>query len=95
MTRDRQRPGATVETIFAELRGRVPSVRIERLPVMHPADDDNLWFITANGGTEVQIESGGGGSPPFLLEGEAPDQRGETSDVAETVQWIVAWLDRV
>ena len=82
----------TVEAVFALLRQRLPSVSIVRLAVKYPADDDNLWFIRAGGEREVQIGSHPGGRPPFLIEGDLPDQRHWTSEVAETVDFIVAWL---
>ncbi|MDQ3643706.1 MAG: hypothetical protein M3450_20125 [Actinomycetota bacterium] len=65
---------------------------IERLAVKYPADDDNLWLITAGPEREVQIGSHPGGRPPFLIEGDLPDQRHETSEVAKAVDCIVAWL---
>ncbi|MDQ3641346.1 MAG: hypothetical protein M3450_07760, partial [Actinomycetota bacterium] len=82
----------SVETVFALLRQCLPSVSIVRLAVKYPADDDNLWFIRADGRREVQIGSHPGGRPPFLIEGDLPDQRHETSEVAEAVDSIVAWL---
>jgi hypothetical protein len=82
----------SVEAVFAQLRKRLPSVSIDQLAVKHPADDDNLWFIKAEAHCEVQIGSHPGGRPPFLIEGNMPGQRQETSEVAEAVDLIVGWL---
>jgi hypothetical protein len=80
-----------VEQVLGAVRSRLPSVRIERLQVKHPGDDDNLWFITSNE-TEIQIETHPGGCPPFLIEGGLPDQRRKTSDVSEAVELILGWF---
>ena len=78
--------------MFAELRRRLPSVRIERLTVKYPADDDNLWFINADAEKEVQIESHPNGMAPFLIEGDSPNQRRETYELHDAVDTILAWL---
>jgi hypothetical protein len=74
--------------VFAELRRQRPSISIERLRVTYPADDDNLWFGTA----EVQIECHPGGRAPFLVEGKEPKQRRETASVEDAVGLILSWL---
>ena len=81
-----------MESVFVELRRRLPSVSIERLAVKYPADDDNLWFIKTGAQREVQLESHPDGRPPFLIEEDLPNQRHETSELAEAVDVIVAWL---
>jgi hypothetical protein len=75
-----------VDQVFVQLRRIVVGVSVERLPVKHAgADDDDLWFIRVgnDAAAEVQIETGVDGSPPFLIEGMADDQRLVTSDTAE------------
>ena len=85
-------PHSSVESVFEELRRQLPTIRIERLKVKHPADDDNLWFIKTDGRFEVQIGSHPDGRPPFLIEGDLPDQRRETSQVEEAANLILNWL---
>jgi len=82
----------SVETVFAALRQRLPSVTIERLQVKYPADDNNLWFIRADASPEVQVGTYPDGLSPFLIEGDSPGQRRETSDVGEALDLILAWL---
>lgn len=82
----------SVEAVFAELRRRLPSIRIDQLAVKHPADDDNLWFIKAEVDREVQLDSHPGGRPPFLIEGDLPGQRQEATEVSEAVDLILRWL---
>jgi hypothetical protein len=86
----------TVDDVLSGVRARLPDVRIERLQVSHPADDDNLWS-TAHGGSAsrfspVQIETHTGGLPPFLIEGDGAGQRYETSGADEAVDVILEWL---
>jgi hypothetical protein len=71
---------------------RLPTIRIERLKVKHPADDDNVWFIKTDGRFEVQLDSDPDGKPPFLIEGDLPDQRRETAKVEEATNLILNWL---
>lgn len=52
---------------------------IDRLQVSHPADDDNLRFITFRGRSiEAQIETRTDGPPLFLIEGPGTRQRRPT-----------------
>jgi hypothetical protein len=87
-------PPVTIDRVLDELRARVPDVRIERLKVKWPADDDNLWFIGSGPFPDVQIGSHPDGLPPFLIEGKGTGERRETSDVADAVDVIVRWLNR-
>ena len=64
---------------------------IDRLLVKYPADDNNLWFIKTEA-DEVQIESHPDGRPPFLIEGDSPNQRRETAELDDAVGTILAWL---
>ena len=81
----------TVDNVFTELRQRLPSVTIERLEVKYSADDDNVWFIKAEAGREVQLDAHPDGHPPFHVEGDSAGQRCETSRVEEAVELIIAW----
>lgn len=67
-----------VDELISHLRSRLPSARVERLKVTHPADDDNLWFVRV-GATEVQFDCHPGGQPPFLIEGEKDERHSATS----------------
>jgi hypothetical protein len=84
--------GGPLDDVFAALRRLFADVHIERLAVTHPADDDNLWFISRPGGSgELQIESMPNGSPPFLLESDSA--RSRTSSTSEVVRTLTEWLD--
>jgi hypothetical protein len=88
---DHVEPVSPVETVITPLRGRSRSITIERLQAQYPADDDNLWFIRAN--TALEVQKYPDGRPPFLIEGDSPHQRRETSQVDEAVGLILQWLD--
>jgi hypothetical protein len=85
-------PGDPVEVVLARLRQHRPAIRIERLRVKYPADDDNLWFIGGTAGSKVQIETGPDHAPPFLIEGDQWDQRRHVPDVDAAVALILDWL---
>lgn len=63
-----------VDKLLAALRQAHPRLAVERLQVKHPADDDNLWFVS-DGTQEVQFECHPSGRPPFLVEGGKTDER--------------------
>jgi hypothetical protein len=49
----------------------VPELVVERLEVMYPADDDNVYFLGDEHGLDrVQIDTWPGGRPLFLVEAE-------------------------
>jgi hypothetical protein len=52
---------------------------VTRLVGTHPSDDDDVFWVKV-GSREVQIDTGDGGVPPFLLENEEEGSRLETSD---------------
>jgi len=89
-----------VGAILAAVRREMPSLRIERLQVTHPADDDNLWMFSKGSAREVakgeaivvQIGTYPGGQPPFLIESTGHNQRVTTSDAEEAVTVTLAWL---
>jgi len=65
-------------------------VIIERLAVTNPVDDDNVYFVGDESAVDrVQVDTGPDGQPPFLIEA---DDRVVTSEVAEAVATVVAWL---
>ncbi|MFB7949337.1 hypothetical protein ACFC6L_30975 [Kitasatospora phosalacinea] len=62
--------GGPVDSVIAQVRAAHPDLEVERLGVLHPADDDNLWFLSRPGGPEVQLETGPDWAPPFLVESD-------------------------
>ena len=62
--------------------------------VTHPADDDNVYFLGDDRGLDrVQVDTGGPGQPPFLIETlSAADGVVTTSDIDEVVAVVVARL---
>jgi hypothetical protein len=50
----------------------------------HPGDDDNVFWVQGSG-TEVQIDTGDGGAPPFTVEGAGAGTRldGDDAGAAE------------
>lgn len=58
-----------IDTIIAELRRRIPELRVSQLPVKFPGvDDDGIWYFQLPGKRgEIQIESSSG-MCPFLIE---------------------------
>ncbi|MFD5142425.1 hypothetical protein [Streptomyces sp. NPDC058401] len=82
--------GGPADQLFAQVRQAVPGVVIERLAVTHPADDDNVYFLGVGAVLDrVQLDTGPGGRPPFLIEA---DCRVVTSDVTEAVAAVSAGL---
>jgi len=82
--------GGPVDQVFALVRGVVPRLVVERLQVMHPGDDDDVYFLGDEQGLGlVQVDTCPGGRPPFLIEA---GERLETSDVAEAAAAVASWL---
>ncbi|WP_055588354.1 hypothetical protein [Peterkaempfera griseoplana] len=82
--------GGPVDQVFSQVRRAVPGLVIERLAVTHAGDDDNVYFLGDEGIRDrVQLDTGPAGQPPFLVEA---DSRMVTSEVAEAVATVVAWL---
>jgi hypothetical protein len=83
--------GGPIDEVFNALRRSFSDIRIEHLSVTHPADDDNVWFISRMGaGIELQIDSMPNGAPPFLLESDSG--RARTEDASEAIQRLTEWL---
>lgn len=82
--------GGPVDEVFAQVSRVVPGVIVERLAVTNAGDDDNVYFVGDESAVDrVQVDTGPGGQPPFLIEA---DGRMVTSEVAEAVATVVAWL---
>jgi hypothetical protein len=83
--------GGPVDQIFSALRQAFRELRIERLSVVHPADDNNVWFIAqVNGDIEVQLDSMPNGYPPYLLESDHAQER--TEEVGVAIETLSSWL---
>ena len=74
------------------VRARFPSVLVTRLQGTHPADDDNVYWVRV-GSTEVQLDTGDRGAPPFVVEGEETGSRLDTADAAAASQHLRALLE--
>ena len=82
--------GGPIDQAFAQVRAVVPRLVVERLQVMHPGDDDNVYFLGDEHGLDrVQVDTCPGGRPPFLIEA---GERLETSDVAQAAAAVTSWL---
>jgi hypothetical protein len=66
-----RRAGGPVDDVFAALVARFPAAHIERLAVAHPADDDNVYWISL-GGAEIQVDTSPDGRPPYRVEDDSP-----------------------
>ncbi|MEU1618495.1 hypothetical protein ABZ479_14505 [Streptomyces sp. NPDC005722] len=82
--------GGPVDQVFAQVRRDVPGLVVERLAVTHAGDDDNVYFLGDESVLDrVQLDTGPGGQPPFLVES---DDRVVTSEIAQVVAVVCAWL---
>ncbi|GAA1788926.1 hypothetical protein GCM10009682_08730 [Luedemannella flava] len=85
------RTGGPVDDILFALRKSYPGLQVVRLSVSHPADDDNVWFISLPpDGPELQLDSLPNGRPPFLLESDWA--RAQTADIEEAIEQLSEWL---
>jgi len=82
-----------VAEVIRQVRAEHPNVEWWQLQVKHPgADDDGLWFFRlADGGITVHMESTVGACP-FVIETDAHNRRQHGTNVARTVEIVVAWL---
>jgi len=81
-----------IESIIEKVKERFPKVSIAQLKVMHPADDDGLWFFSfENPKDEIQIESSFG-KCPFLIESNRNDERRYGHSVDEVVDIVCEHL---
>jgi hypothetical protein len=83
---------APIEAVLGVVSARVLGVRVDRLTVTHPVDDD-LWFIRRSlTRPAVQIESRPEGQPPFIIEIDGHDRRLWASTADEAIEVIEEWL---
>jgi hypothetical protein len=78
-----------VERIIEGVQRIFPEVIVDQLRVMHPADDDGLWYfhLPENPKDDIQIESPYGNCP-FLIENMRSDDR-KTGESVEQVVSII------
>jgi len=83
-----------IDIIIEKVRERLPTVAVRQFEVVHPSDDDGIWWFSLPGvERDIQIESSYA-SCPFLIETEEQSSsealRGLSVD--QTVQLIIAYL---
>jgi hypothetical protein len=86
------RTGGEVDAVFDALWTEFPEIKIERLTVTHPGDDNNVWYI--NGTVrdfEIQLDTAPGGQPPFIVESNI--EREKPSNAADAIKIIRSWLN--
>ena len=90
----RQEMARDIDMITENVREQLPGVTVEQLKVVHPADDDGIWwFSLSDVKRDVHVESSFGNCP-FLIE-TSEQSSGEAlraSSVDQTVQLIVEYL---
>ena len=85
------RTGGPLDDILGSVRERFPDATLSRMVGTHPADDDNVFWIQRNG-IEVQIDTGDGGAPPFLVES---DERGSRFLITDDTQAAQVRINRL
>jgi hypothetical protein len=87
------RTGGPLDAVLDLAREHHRGLVVERLTVLHPGDDDNVYFLGDDDHLDVvQIDTTEGGGPPFLMEGLGNGRRYVTSDPASAATMITAWL---
>ena len=65
---------------------------IEQLKLIHPADDDGIWYFSLEKTKdEIQIESPDGNCP-FLIESNRNDERTNAVSVKEVIELVCEHL---
>ena len=79
--------GGPLDVLLQRVRASVPDLIVERLVVVHPGDDDNVYLLgNASGRDLVQVNTYPDGQPTFFI--EASD-RAEAADVTTAAGAIV------
>ena len=87
MTRD-------IDIIIEKVREQLPAVVVNQLNVVHPTDDDGIWWFSLPDETrDVHVESSSGNCP-FLIETreQSSEEALRASSVDQAVQLIVEYL---
>lgn len=83
--------GGPFDVVLQHVRACVPDLIVERLVMMRPGDDDNVYLLgNASGRDLVQVDTYPDGRPTFFI--EAAD-RAETADVTTAAAMIVRALE--
>lgn len=81
-----------IDVIIERLRSKHPEVQVEQLRVMHPGDDDGLWYFrNPQNDIKVQLESTKGVCP-FLVESSAHNDRADVADIEDALKTLEVWL---
>lgn len=97
------RTGGPLDEVFDQLRSKFEELVIERLVKTHPADDDNVYWLTIgppqrgphHPWEEVQVDTAEGGCLPFLLEGKRDlGERITANDPQQALAHLDLWLQR-
>ena len=83
-----------IDIIIAKVREQLPAVAVEQLQVVHPADDDGIWWFSLPGvKRDVHVESSFA-TCPFVIETDeqSSDKALRASSVDQAVQLIVEYL---
>jgi hypothetical protein len=86
------RTGGPLDDIVASVRERFPDAAVSRMVGTYSGDDDNVYWVQRSG-TEVQIETGTDGAPPFIVESDTPDTRLDTEDANVAEERVNRLLD--
>ncbi|HEX2905443.1 MAG TPA: hypothetical protein VHO69_01175 [Phototrophicaceae bacterium] len=81
-----------IEIIIQHFGRHHPDVQVEQLQVIHPADDDGLWFFRRTNEAEIQLESSSGNCP-FLIESNLHNNRLNATTIEDVIQIIEEELD--
>jgi hypothetical protein len=87
-------PMRDIDEIVRRVKYAVPETGVEQLRVVHPADDDGIWYFSSpNVDGEIQIESPNGACP-FLVETAelSSDSARKAESVDAAVEMIVDFL---
>jgi len=81
-----------IDRLIELVRKEFPDVLFEPLAILHPPDDDGIWFFRLPGiKGEVQAESSSG-MCPFMIETDKHDERAHSETIEAAARTIVAWL---
>lgn len=80
-----------IEAIIRHLSAERPDVQVKRLNASHKADDDGIWFFSAGGTIEVQLESANGNFP-ILIESNSNERRTTVDAVDQAINVICSEL---
>ena len=86
------RTGGQLDDILRSVRERFADAGVSRMVGTHPADDDNIFWVHRSG-SEVQIDTGDGGAPPFTVEGDGPGTRLDTDDAEAATERVARLLE--